>query len=173
MTSRTRTITRFGLLTAVALVLGYFERFIPIAPGLPGVKLGLANTVLLYALYMIDVRSTFTLMILKVVLSGLLFAGVSGMIFSFSGGLLSLVMMIIVKKASGVSIVGVSVVGAVFHNVGQLMAASLIVQTGALMLYLPVLLISAIITGVLTGVSAKYVLRGLEATGTGTYRKTY
>ncbi|SET35122.1 heptaprenyl diphosphate synthase [Natronincola peptidivorans] len=159
----TKTITRFGLLASVALVLGYFERFIPIAHGLPGVKLGLANTVLLYALYLMNTKSAFGLMLIKVVMSGILFAGVSGMIYSFAGGLLSIVMMIVMKKFVDTSIVGVSIIGAVFHNVGQLLVASMVVQTKGLLFYMPILLISAIITGVLTGVTAKHVFKGLSA----------
>ena len=158
----TKTITRFGLLTAVALVLGYFERFIPIATTLPGIKLGLANTILLYAIYMMNNKSALCLMLLKVMLSGMLFAGMSGALYSLSGGLLSLIMMLIVKSQRGVSIIGVSVVGAVFHNVGQILAASMIVQSRGVFLYLPALLIAAVITGMLTGITAKYVLKGLS-----------
>lgn len=156
-------MTQMGLLLAVALVLGYFEHLIPIAPSLPGVKLGIANTVLLYALYMMNTKSAVGLMLLKVVLSGALFAGFSGAMYSLAGGTLSLIMMILIKRIPGVSIVGVSVVGAVFHNVGQILIASLTVQTKALMIYLPTLLISAVITGVLTGITAKYVLKGLAS----------
>lgn len=160
----TKTITRFGLLVSVALVLGYFERFLPIAPGLPGVKLGLANTMLLYAIYLMDSKSAFCLMLLKVILSGMLFAGVSGMLYSFAGGLFSLIMMLIIKRLDNVSIVGVSVVGAVFHNIGQLTMASIIVKTKGILLYFPFLMISAIITGILTGITAKYVFKGLALT---------
>lgn len=160
----TKTITRFGLLVSVALVLGYFERFLPIAPGLPGVKLGLANTMLLYAIYLMDAKSAFCLMLLKVILSGMLFAGVSGMLYSFAGGLFSLIMMLIIKRLDNVSIVGVSVVGAVFHNIGQLTMASIIVKTKGILLYFPFLMISAIITGILTGITAKYVFKGLALT---------
>ncbi len=86
---KTKSIARFSLLCAMALVLGYFERFIPVAPGIPGVKLGLANTVLLYAVYLMGAKSAMLLMLAKVVLSGLLFAGLSGMLYSLAGGLLS------------------------------------------------------------------------------------
>lgn len=158
----TRKVTIFGLLTGVALVLGYFEQFIPIASTLPGIKLGLANTVLLYAIYMMSSKNSFSLMFLKVILSGLLFAGLSSTIYSFAGGLLSLIMMLIIKRLPGVSIIGVSIVGAVFHNAGQILAAAMIVQNMGVFLYLPVLLISAVITGILTGIIAKYVLRGLS-----------
>ncbi|MEG0320593.1 MAG: Gx transporter family protein [Oscillospiraceae bacterium] len=162
---KTRDLTRLALLTAVALALGYAEQFIPIAPGLPGVKLGLANTVLLYALYLMDVKSAVFLMVLKIFLSGLLYAGFGAMIFSFAGGILSLVAMVLVKKLGRdtVSVIGVSVIGAVFHNVGQLLVSALVVNTVAMLYYLPMLLISAVITGILTGVAAKYVMRGLNA----------
>ncbi len=156
-----RDITRFGLLTAAALVLGYFEHLIPIAPTLPGIKLGLANTVLLYAIFMMDTKSSFSLMLMKVVLSGALFAGVSGAIYSFAGGLLSLIMMLIFKRIPGVTIIGVSIIGAVFHNIGQISIASIVVENRAVFFYLPALLISAVVTGILTGISAKYVLKSL------------
>lgn len=156
----TRTVTTLGLLTAVALVLGYVEHLIPITT-IPGIKLGLANTVLLYALYLLNVRSAVILMTLKVALSGLLFGGVSAMLYSFAGGVLSLAAMLLVKRIRGVSVIGVSVVGALMHNVAQMIVACLIVQTRAVLVYLPVLLVSAAITGTLTGIVAKYAIRGL------------
>jgi len=163
---KTQTIARMSLLTAVALVLGYFERFIPVAVAMPGIKLGLGNTVLLYAIYMLDSRHAFGLMILKVVLSGLLFAGLGGAMYSFAGGLASLVVMVMLKKVSGISILGVSVAGAVFHNVGQLAMAATVVQTRSLVLYFPVLLIAGVVTGIMTGLVAKYVLKGMHVSPT-------
>ena len=154
-----------ALLTAVAVVLGYIEHLIPMPGGIPGIKLGLANTVLLYAIYLLDAKSAFLLMVLKVGLSGLMYGGVSAMMFSFGGGLCSLVMMLLMKKLGGVSIIGVSVVGAVFHNVGQTAVAAFMVNTAALMGYVPFLLVAAVVTGVLTGIAAKYAIQGLKASG--------
>ena len=154
-----------ALLTAVAVVLGYIEHLIPMPGGIPGIKLGLANTVLLYAIYLLDAKSAFLLMVLKVGLSGLMYGGVSAMMFSFGGGLCSLVMMLLIKKLGGVSIIGVSVVGAVFHNVGQTAVAAFMVNTAALMGYVPFLLVAAVVTGVLTGIAAKYAIQGLKASG--------
>ncbi len=161
---KTKTITRLGILLAVALVLGYFENLIPLNASIPGVKLGLSNIVLLYAIYLMDAKSAFVLMILKVFLSGMLFSGVSGAIYSFAGGLLSLIMMVLIKKLPDISIIGVSVVGAVFHNVGQITIASLVVENRYIFFYLPVLLISAVVTGIATGIIAKYALKGLPDT---------
>ncbi|SFH65526.1 heptaprenyl diphosphate synthase [Tindallia magadiensis] len=157
-----RKIAILGVLTGVALILGYVERLIPVFSAMPGIKLGLSNTVLLYALYMMSWKEAMTLMVLKVVLSGLLFAGLSGALYGFSGGLLSLMVMILIQRSDGFSIVGVSIVGAVFHNIGQIGMAMLVVQTKGLLLYLPVLIISGAITGTLTGMIAQNVLKGLR-----------
>ena len=154
-------VAKLGLLTAVAIVLGYFEYLLPVT-GIPGVKLGLANTVLLYALYLIDVPSAILLMFLKVGISGLLFGGPAAMLYSLAGGVLSLVVMILARKSKGLSIVGVSVLGAVSHNVGQMVVACFVVETRAILAYLPILLFAAAVTGTLTGLIARYTFRGLR-----------
>ena len=160
------TVARLGLLTAVALVLGYVEHLIPVT-AIPGIKLGLANTVLLYALYLLDVPSAVLLMILKVGLGGLFYGGFAAMLYSLAGGVLSLFVMILVKKARGISVIGVSVSGAAAHNVGQILVACFVVGTRAALAYLPVLLVAAAITGALTGVIAKYVFRSFAPKSAG------
>ena len=156
-------IAKLGLLTAVAIVLGYFEHLLPVT-GIPGVKLGLANTVLLYALYLLDIPSAILLMFLKVGVSGLLFGGPAAMLYSLAGGVLSLVVMIFARKLPGLSIIGVSILGAVSHNIAQMLVAIFIVETRAILAYLPVLLLAAAVTGTLTGVIARYTFRGLNPT---------
>ena len=164
---KTKSIARFSLLCAMALILGYFERFIPVAPGIPGVKLGLANTVLLYAVYLMGAKSAMLLMLAKVVLSGFLFAGLSGMLYSLVGGLLSLCVMLLLSSLKDVGIIGVSVGGAVSHNIGQIAVACMVVESRAVLGYLPVLMISAVITGTLTGIAAKYAIAALQKAGLG------
>ena len=154
-------IAKLGLLTAVALVLGYFEHLLPVT-GIPGVKLGLANTVLLYALYLLDIPSAILLMFLKVGLSGLFFGGVAAMLYSLAGGVVSLIVMVLARRMKGLSVVGVSVAGALAHNVGQMSVAVFVVGTRAILAYLPVLLIAAGVTGTLTGLIARYTFRGLN-----------
>ncbi len=153
-------VARLGLLTAVALVLGYVEHLLPIT-GIPGVKLGLANTVLLYALYLMDIPSAILLMLLKVGLSGLLFGGPAAMLYSFAGGAISLIVMIFARKAKGLSVIGVSVLGALSHNAAQMAVACFVVETRAILAYLPVLLAAAAVTGTLTGLVARYTFHGL------------
>lgn len=158
-------VAQFGLLTAMALILSYVEHMIPpIVTGVPGIKLGLGNTVLLYALYLMDMKSAGLLMLLKVGLTTLLFGNPMAGLYSISGGVLSLLAMCLAVRLKGMSILGVSVCGAVFHNVGQVLAAAITVSTRALMGYLPVLLVSAVVTGLITGLVARYVLIALSHT---------
>lgn len=158
----TQKIARFGLLTAAALVLGYVESFIPLVPGIPGIKLGLANTMILYAIYIYGASGGVLMMLAKVILSGFLFAGVSAMLYSLAGGILSLAVMLLVKKFCRASVVGVSVCGACAHNIGQLAVASFVVGTRAIFSFLPILLASALIAGIVTGLAARLVLKALD-----------
>ena len=158
----TTLLVQLALLTAAALVLGYVESSFPVA-GLPGVKLGLSNTVLLYALYLMNWKCACVLMVLKVLLSGLLFGGPVAMMYSMAGGALSIAVMILLQRLRIFSIVGVSVCGAVCHNIGQILVACFVVKRQALLAYLPVLLVSAVITGMLTGVVAKYVVKVMRS----------
>ena len=159
---KAKQVAQFGILTAAALVLGWVERLFPIAPGIPGVKLGLGNTVLLYAIYMMRPPDALLLMVVKVVLSGFLFSSISGMLYSFAGGLLSLGVMLLLQRVLRTNIVVVSVGGALAHNMGQILVALVFVLSRAVLSYVPVLVISGFITGLLTGIVAKYVLKGLH-----------
>lgn len=163
----TRTVARFAMLTALALVLGYLEYLVPIAPTIPGIKLGLGNTVLLYAVYMGSPLEATLLMFTKVFLSSMLFGGgFSAMIYSLSGGILSLAVMLVLCRAPKVGVLAVSASGAVFHNLGQILAASLMLGVGAVWAYFPVLVISGLVMGPLTGIVAKMVFRALKRAGT-------
>lgn len=158
-------VARFGMLTAVALVLGYLEHLVPIAPGMPGVKLGLGNMVVLYALYITGKKSATLLMLLKVGLSALLFGASPIMLFiSFGGGLCSLLMMMGARELLKVPIVVVSILGAVAHVAGQLAVVALLEITpwSFVLGYLPILAVSAVATGTLTGVVGKYLLKALR-----------
>lgn len=173
----TQRLTRLALLTAVALALGWAESFIPTP--LPGIKLGLSNTVLLYALYLLDWKSAVMLMLLKVFLSGFTYAGVSAMLYSLGGGVASLAMMLLVRALGrdGVSLVGVSVVGAVFHNVGQLLVVAALVSWRSAVVLAPVLLVSGVIMGLVTGLIGRYAIGALakidaaRSTGSGEAHK--
>ena len=163
-----RRIALSGLLTSLMLVFGLIERQFPLPIAVPGVKLGLANSVLLYSLYMLGIRQSVVLMLLKALLSWLIYMNMSAMLYSLAGGVLSLLAMILIMRVKGVSVIGVSAIGAVFFNVGQILAAMLVLNTPQLLLtYLPVLMISGVVTGVLTGMVAQTVMKHLKHLGAG------
>ena len=226
MNSKAQIVARFGLLAALSLVLGYFDRAIPITwllgGAVPGIKLGLANTVLLYAVYLMDWRSCVALMLTKVFLSGFLFGSMSAILYSLSGGVLSLAVMLLARRnaragalaiaaltalsdgwllyrnpapkgqmllcvvlialacAASVAafaamrahpewqVLGVSLAGAVAHNVGQILTASRVLRTPQLLYtYLPVLVGVGAVVGGLTGFVAQRVFRALRINTTG------
>jgi len=150
-----------GLLTAMMLVLGFIESMIPVAAGVPGIKLGLSNGVLMFALYMLDAPTAFVLMIVKVVLSGLMFGGVSAMLYAMAGGVLSMITMILLKKLK-FHILVVSMFGAVMHNVGQVLMAILIVNTPQLVYYMAVLMLVGLGTGAVTGIAANTTIKHIK-----------
>lgn len=162
----TQQLTRLALLASASVVLGYIEGIITaLMPLPPGIKLGLANTVVLYSIYTLGIGGSIILIILKVVLTGFMSGNLAAaFLYSMGGAVLSLIAMLLVKNLSHdtVSIVGVSVVGAVFHNIGQLLVASLLLGTPGLMFYAFVLMIAAVITGTLTGLAGKQVLHILR-----------
>ena len=161
---RAQQVALSGLLTSLMLVFGLIERQFPLTAAIPGVKLGLANSVLLYSLYMLGVRQSFLLMLLKALMSWLIYMNLSAMLYSFAGGVLSLTAMILISRVKGVSPVGVSALGAVFFNIGQSRMAAWVLGTPQLIVtYLPVLMVSGVLTGILTGVIAKLVMKHLHA----------
>jgi heptaprenyl diphosphate synthase len=151
-----------GLLVSLMLVLGYIESLIPVPTVVPGIKLGLSNGVLLFALYLLDIPTAFVLMVLKVVLSGLLFGGVSAMMYAFAGGLVSMIAMSLLSRVKGIHPVTVSMVGGVAHNVGQVGLAMVMLHTSQLMYYMAILMLVGLGTGAVTGVVATSVLNHLK-----------
>lgn len=151
-----RKISYISMLSALAIVFGYIESLFPAAP-VPGIKLGLSNIVILFAIYRIDKTSAFFIMLIKVLVTSLLFSGLNVFWYSFFGGLLSLIAMAGFKKIF--SIIGVSMIGGVCHNIGQLLVAAFMMQTEAVFVYLPTLLISGVIVGFITGNVCNIILK--------------
>ncbi|MCI7607012.1 MAG: Gx transporter family protein [Spirochaetales bacterium] len=158
----TRKIARMGLLVALSMILSYVESLIPAFVAVPGVKVGLANIVVVFALYTLGPIEALAVSLIRVVLSSLLFGSVLSLLYSLSGALLSLVGMILMKKAKIFSITVVSVTGGVLHNVGQILVACLVLETDVLLYYLPVLILSGTITGAVIGIIASLVIKRLE-----------
>lgn len=155
-------IPYYGLFAALAILMGYVEMLIPIPVPIPGVKLGLANVIIIIMLYFMDTKSAFFVSLIRVLLSGLLFAGFAGLLYSLAGAMLSFVVMTFLKKTNKFSIVGVSIAGGIFHNVGQIVVAALAVENVRMAYYLPFLLVSGVVTGMLIGIVAKTALGYLK-----------
>ena len=151
-------VAYYGLFAALAILMGYVEMLIPVPVPIPGVKLGLANVIIIIMMYFMDTKSAFFVSLVRVVLSGLLFAGFAGLLYSLAGAMCSFVVMALLKKTGKFSIAGVSIAGGIFHNVGQIIVAALVVQNVRMAYYLPFLLVSGVVTGLLIGIVAKTAL---------------
>lgn len=148
---KSKKITKISLLITLCLMLAYVEVLIPFNFAIPGMKLGLTNIVVLYALYLLDFKSAFIINVIRILLQGLLFSSPLTMAYSLSGGVFSFISMVLVKKINKLSIVSVSVTGGIFHNIGQLVMASIILGSTNVLYYLPFLMIFGIISGILVG----------------------
>ena len=157
-----RRIAVCGMLLALMLVLGFVESQLPVAAGIPGIKLGLSNGVLIFAVYMLNIPAAYLLMGLKVLLSGFLFGSPSAMMYAFAGGLLSLTLMCILSRMKGLSPVVVSMIGGLSHNVGQVALAMVILNTPKLVYYMAILMVVGMITGLATGLAANGIIRRFQ-----------
>lgn len=151
----------FGVFTALALIFSYVETLIPIHFGIPGIKLGLANLLIVIFLYKRNAKEALLLSVMRIILSGFMFANLFSILYSLSGGVLSLVVMAFLKKKEIFSVIGVSIAGGITHNLGQLIVAMLVVETYRVGYYFPVLLLAGVITGMLIGIVANEVLKRL------------
>lgn len=154
-------VAYFGVFTALALIFSYVETLIPFNFGIPGVKLGLANLIIVIALYKMKFSDAFLLSVVRVVLSGFIFGNYFSIIYSLAGGILSLCVMAGLKKTDKFSVMGISMAGGVAHNVGQLIVAMIVVETLSIVAYVPVLLISGLVTGLLIGIVSAEMLKRL------------
>lgn len=151
-----------GMLLALMLVLGFVESQLPVATAVPGIKLGLSNGVLIFAVYMLNVPTAFLLMGLKVLLSGLMFSSPSAMMYAFAGGLLSMIAMSLLSRMKDLSPVVVSMAGGVSHNVGQVAMAMLVLGTPKLLYYMAILMVAGLVTGMATGFAATGIIRRFQ-----------
>lgn len=159
---RSSKVAQYGLFAALAILMGYVEMLIPLPLLVPGMKLGLANVIIVIVLYHMDTKSAFFISLVRVLMSGLLFQGFAGLLYSLAGALLSLAVMALLKKTGKVSITGVSVMGGVFHNVGQIIVAAAVVGNIKMAYYLPFLLVTGVVTGFVIGAVARLALGYLQ-----------
>ena len=163
--NKTQRLARAALLTALALGLSWMERFIPLQllVPLPGIKLGLANLVTLFALYFLGGRMALAILCVRCLLGSLFGGGVTAFCFSIIGGLLALAVMAAARRLPLLSVYGVSILGAAAHHVGQILVAVALLRSGYVVAYLPFLLLVAIATGFLTGAISSALFRAMLA----------
>ena len=159
--SKTGFITLCAVLTACALTLSFIERLLPLQMliPIPGIKLGLANIVTIAALYMMDFKSAFTVVVLRCILSAFFGGGITGLAFSLTGGILSAALMALLIRSVIFSVYGVSIAGSAAHVTGQIAAAFFIMDSVYVFAYLPILLLSSVFMGTVTGCAAAAFLK--------------
>ncbi|MCI9079399.1 MAG: Gx transporter family protein [Lachnospiraceae bacterium] len=162
----TKNIARIGMLAAVAFVLSYIESLLPLNLGIPGIKAGLSNIVVIFSIFYFRPLTAFGIAIVRIVLSGLAFGGLSGMVYSLAGGILSFVVMLLLKKTRKFSVYGVSVAGGVSHNIGQVLVAMAVLQNSMVIYYLPFLLVAGVVAGIITGTLAAVLVKRAGDSGT-------
>ncbi|MCC3869049.1 Gx transporter family protein [Terrisporobacter mayombei] len=155
---KTKKMTFLGLMVAYSLVLYIFETYIPnpLIAIFPGAKLGLSNIITLISLIILGLKDTCIILTVRIILSSIFAGPISYLLFSIGGAYLSLIGMYLSSKIKGFSIVGVSIIGAIGHNIGQLLVASIIVQNINMVGYLPFMLIASLVTGMFVGLVSKY-----------------
>lgn len=159
----TRRITRLSLLTATALILFTVEAQIPPPVPIPGVKLGLANIITVYAMFRCGPGDALMILLTRVLLGSMFAGAVTTLLFSLGGGLLCWTAMLFLRRILTEQQIWVcGVIGAVFHNIGQILVCIAVYRTTAVLVYLPVLILSGIMTGLFTGLTAQYVLKRIH-----------
>ena len=162
---KTNLLVRSAILVAAALALSYMERFIPLnlVVPLPGVKLGLANIVTMLAIYTLSPRQGFSILVVRCVLGSVFGGGISGLAMSLTGGILAYWTMTLTRRLPVFSVYGVSILGAAMHNLGQVLAASVMMGSVYTFFYLPFLLLTGLVMGMITGTISSFTFRALRA----------
>ena len=158
MKNNTKKLTLLAMMITFAIILSYIESKIPAFVAIPGVKIGLANIVVIFVLFKLGIKEAIVISGVRVFIISLLFGNPISLIYSIAGAFLSLTVMFILKKLTPLKEVALSVVGGVMHNVGQIAVASLILETNVLVYYLPFLILSGTIAGIAVGIAAALLI---------------
>ena len=159
---RTRRLTTFAMLAALAMILSFIESRIPAFVAIPGVKVGLANIAVLFALYRLGIKEAVIISVIRILAVSMLFGTPVSAIYSLGGAAVSFAVMILLKKLTPASEVSVSVSGAVGHNVGQIIVACILLETNVIIYYLPFLLLSGTVAGVVIGIVSALLIKRVK-----------
>ncbi len=159
MKIKPRTIALMGICAAIAMVLSYVESLIPLSFAVPGIKLGLANIAVVFVLYKLGAKEAVLVSLIRILWMAVLFGNFLTLAYSVAGAVLSLTAMILLKRSERFSTVGVSVVGGILHNAGQILVAAIVMDTAQIAYYLPVLCVSGIAAGVAIGLVSALLIK--------------
>ena len=162
MRNQTRKLTTLSLMVTFALILSYIESRIPTFVAIPGVKVGLANIAVIFTLYKLGTKEAIAISAVRVFLSSLLFGSPVSLVYSLSGAILSLGLMILLKGLTPLKEVAISVTGGVMHNVGQIAVASIMLDTNVVIYYLPFLILSGTIAGIVVGIVSALLVKRIN-----------
>ncbi len=160
MQPSTKRITFLGLFTAVALVLAYIEaKLPPIYHAVPGIKIGLPNIIIVFILYRCGVKEAAIISFIRMLAVSFMFGNLMALVYSMAGAALSMLVMVVLKKLNFLSVIGVSVAGGVFHNVGQILAAMILLGTAELGYYLIILAVTGTVSGIFVGLCGAIIVK--------------
>ena len=159
---KTKKLVTLAVTISVAMILSFVESRIPAFVAIPGIKVGLANIAVIFALYKMGWREAIVVSVIRVLLVALLFGSVVSLAYSIAGALISLSLMILLRKIGIFTEIGVSVVGGITHNIGQILIAFLLLETKVVFYYLPFLLVSGVIAGIAVGVASALLIKRIK-----------
>lgn len=152
-------IAIIAIFISLALILSYVDSLIPIHVMIPGIKIGLANVIIIFSLYMLDSKAAIFISLIRVILSSVLFGSILTFAYSMTGAILSIAVMILLKNIGKLATLTTSIMGAVTHNIGQILMALILMSTKEIIYYLPVLMISGILSGTLIGIVSTLLIQ--------------
>ena len=161
--NKTQKLSALALTVAVAMLLSFIESRLPSFTAIPGIKVGLANIAVTFALYRIGTKEAILVSAVRVVLVSLLFGSPVSMLYGLAGAILSLALMSLLKHISPLTPIGVSVAGGVVHNIGQIALACLLLRSAAVFYYLPVLILTGTVAGTVTGIAAGIIIKRIPS----------
>ena len=157
-----RKIALLGIFSSIGIITGYIESLLVLPVSIPGVKIGISNCITIILLYLLGPWEALFVLMIRVVLSGALFGSLFSILYSLSGALVSYIIMRILYKCDKLSVYGVSAIGGVFHNIGQLLMAVILVSSIDILYYLPILILAGLIAGVIVGLVSAFVMKRIR-----------
>lgn len=152
-------IALIAIFITLSLILSYVDNLIPINIVVPGIKIGLANLIIIYSLYMLGIKEAIFISIIRVVISSILFGSILTFVYSLTGAIVSLLIMVILKSFTSLTVITISIIGGVMHNMTQIIVAIILMNTKEIVYYLPILILTGVISGMMIGIFSTLLIK--------------